>query len=165
MKELIVQCAEYNVWANNRIINLLLKLEPGIAEKELTSSFPTLKATVIHMWSAESIWLQRLQLTEHPQWIQNSFAGSFEEACLECQKTSSIIEEFVKNQYDDRSFSHIVQFYDWKKLAHKMPVFQVLHHIFNHSTYHRGQLTTMLREAGIKEIPMTDFIVFAMKLK
>jgi uncharacterized damage-inducible protein DinB len=42
-------------------------------------------------------------------------------------------------------------------------VYHVLHHIFNHSTYHRGQLVTMLRQLGSKDIPATDFIAFVKK--
>jgi uncharacterized damage-inducible protein DinB len=37
-------------------------------------------------------------------------------------------------------------------------VWQVVHHLFNHGTYHRGQLVTMMRELGATTVPATDFI-------
>jgi uncharacterized damage-inducible protein DinB len=37
----------------------------------------------------------------------------------------------------------------------------MLLHVFNHGTYHRGQLVTMLRQLGIENIPATDFIVWS----
>jgi len=35
--------------------------------------------------------------------------------------------------------------------------------VFNHSTYHRGQLVTMMRQLGETNVPVTDFIAFARK--
>jgi uncharacterized damage-inducible protein DinB len=32
--------------------------------------------------------------------------------------------------------------------------------VFNHATYHRGQLVTMLRQIGAEKIPATDFAAF-----
>ena len=158
MKELLQQYAGYNVWANKLIIDALLKLDEGAVDREINSSFRSLRKTVYHTWGAEYVWLQRLQLVEHPVWVANDYAGSFEEACTNWQNSSQVLSEFVGKQFDDKALTHVVQYYDSKKNAHKTPVYQVLHHVFNHSTYHRGQLVTMLRQAGVLEIPGTDFI-------
>ncbi|MEI9934102.1 MAG: DinB family protein [Ferruginibacter sp.] len=40
------------------------------------------------------------------------------------------------------------------------PLYEVVFHVFNHSTYHRGQLVTILRQLGVEKIPSTDLIVF-----
>jgi uncharacterized damage-inducible protein DinB len=54
----------------------------------------------------------------------------------------------------------VLQYYTRQKKSFKTPVSGVLLHIFNHATYHRGQLVTMLRQAGEKKIPGTDMITF-----
>jgi len=161
MKELLLQYARYNVWANKLIIDALLKLEEGAVDKEMISSFPSVRRTVIHIWSAEYIWLQRLQLAEHPVWIEAEFNGAFEEACMQWQQVSASFVQFVEKQYDDRAFEHVLQFYDRQKVSCKMAVYHVLQHVFNHATQHRGQLITMLRQCGATKIPQTDYIVFA----
>jgi uncharacterized damage-inducible protein DinB len=69
----------------------------------------------------------------------------------------------VTDQYEDKSFSHVLQYYDKKKQSFKTPVVDVLMHLFNHSAYHRGQLVTMIRIAGGTKIPATDFIAFVRK--
>jgi len=46
---------------------------------------------------------------------------------------------------------------------YKQPVCQMILHVFNHGTYHRGQLVNMLRQLGIEKIPQTDFIVWSRK--
>src|SRR4051812_23802194 len=104
MKETLLQLARYNVWANKLIIDVLLKLEEEDLDREIASSFSTLKTTVYHTWSAEFIWLQRLQLTEHPVFIGDIFKGTFAEACADWQKVSETLVQFIERQFDDRGF-------------------------------------------------------------
>ena len=80
MKDLLQQMARYNIWANKQFIDILLKMNDEILDKEINSSFPSIRATIYHMWSAEDIWLQRLLLVEQPVWAQSVFEGSFKEA-------------------------------------------------------------------------------------
>ncbi len=160
MKELLLQYARYNVWANKQIIDSVFKLEEADVDREINSSFNTIRKTVYHVWSAEYVWLQRLQLVEHPLWVAGDFDGTFEAACIDWQRVSGELVQFAKKQFDDRSFGHVVQYHDLKKHPHKTPVSEIMLHVFNHSTYHRGQLITMLRQAGLNEIPGTDFITF-----
>jgi uncharacterized damage-inducible protein DinB len=161
MKELLLLYAKYNVWANKGIIDLMLKLSPDKLEQEVISSFPSIQDTVKHIWGAESIWLQRLMLAEQPAWAPDTFTGSFSDLCGEWSKASSETAAFVEKQYDDRGFTHVLQYYNLQHQSVKMPVYVALNHAFNHSTYHRGQLVTMLRQVGVTKIPLTDFFVFA----
>jgi len=163
MKETLLQYAGYNIWANKRIIQVMMKLEAAQQEQELASSFSSLKKTILHVWSAEYIWLQRLQLVEHPVWMEEGFQGTAEEACKQWQHTSVLLQQFVEKQFNDAAFSHVLQYYTRKNQSVKSKVGEVLIHVFNHSTYHRGQLVTMLRQMGISNLPATDFIAFAGK--
>jgi uncharacterized damage-inducible protein DinB len=161
MKELLLKYALYNVWANNLIIETLMGLDGEQSDREITSSFPSVRKTVCHVWSAEYIWWQRITLVEHPVWAESAFTGSLAEACQNWQDASAKLVAFVEKQFDDRALTHVFQYYDLKKNSHKSPVYLVLQHVFNHSTYHRGQLVTMLRQVGVKKIPQTDFIAYA----
>ncbi|MBW7912673.1 MAG: DinB family protein [Taibaiella sp.] len=163
MKQILQQMARYNIWANKQFIDILLKMDDEILDKEITSSFPSIRATVYHMWSAEDIWLQRLLLVEQPVWAQSVFEGSFSEAIDKWQETSKGLLDFVERQYNDDAFRHVLQYYNLKKVSFKLPVYTVLMQVFNHATYHRGQLVTMMRQAGIKKIPGTDFHSFITK--
>ena len=46
-----------------------------------------------------------------------------------------------------------------------MYIYQMLVHVFNHSTYHRGQLINMLRQLGIEKVPTTDFALWVKNKK
>ncbi|MCB9047291.1 MAG: DUF664 domain-containing protein [Chitinophagales bacterium] len=163
MKELLLRYARYNVWANAQFADVLLKLTDEQLDMEITSSFPTIRKTVYHMWSAEDIWMQRLYLAEQPVWAEGVFQGSFDDVISNWRTVSADLLAFVEKQFSDDSFAHVMQYYNLKKQSVKVPVHVGLMQVFNHATYHRGQLVTMLRQAGIKKIPSTDYYLFAIK--
>jgi len=163
MKELLLQMAKYNLWANKRIIDVMLKLDDEKLDKEIENSFPSLRATAYHIWGAEFLWLQRLQLTEQPVYMPYIFKGTFEEACNAWQQTSQVLIDFIERQYNDKALEHVFQYYNMEKQSFKNAVYEALQHVFNHSTYHRGQLVTMLRQVGVEKIPATDFTAFLRK--
>jgi uncharacterized damage-inducible protein DinB len=159
MKELLLQYARYNAWANKRILHAVSNLDEEALNKTMVSSFPTIKATIYHIWSAESIWLQRLLLTENPVWADSVFEGSFETACAEWLAVSDALIQFTERQRDDVAFEHIFQFYHDKE-SYKFPVYTALNHVFNHSSQHRGQINTMLRQAGYTKLQSLDLCTY-----
>ncbi|HLO83040.1 MAG TPA: DinB family protein, partial [Chitinophagaceae bacterium] len=59
-----------------------------------------------------------------------------------------------------------LQYKNYKGEEFSQPLYEILLHVFNHGTYHRGQLVTMIRALGHEEaLPQTDFIVWARKVK
>ena len=64
MKELLQQYAAYNIWATQRILDVILALPEEKQLAEVPSSFNSLYRTVLHMWDAESGWWQRMKMEE-----------------------------------------------------------------------------------------------------
>ena len=160
MKEILTQYAEYNIWANTLIIDAMMNLPEDAVDKKIDSSFDTIRTTVYHCWSAEDIWLQRLLLAENPVWAESTYQGTFKDACFRWQQASGALFSYITGSSDEELKNNI-SFKDRKGQGYYMPPYQILHHVFNHSTYHRGQLVTMLRQTGETKIPGTDFITFA----
>jgi len=61
---------------------------------------------------------------------------------------------------NDGDFVQILSYKNTSGQPFSQPVYQILLHLFNHSTYHRGQLVTMLHQLEFTSIPATDFLVF-----
>ncbi|MCD6011172.1 MAG: DinB family protein [Flavipsychrobacter sp.] len=156
MKELLLSYARYNVWANKQMIDTMLQLGPDAVDKEVTSSFPSLRTTVYHIWGAEDIWLQRLQHVAKPTWAAAGFEGSFEEACHNWEERSAQLMHYVAKM-DDAALHNMLHYNDIKGNPYQRHIWEVLQHVCNHSTYHRGQLVAMLRQCGATAIPQTDF--------
>ncbi len=162
MKELLEQYASYNVWANERLLNTALTLNKTLLQQTVTSSFPGVIATFQHIWNAESIWWQRVKLQEHIQLPGNSINSSMKEVADGLLSQSKQWEEWV-GKSTETVLEHVFAYYNSKKEYFKNPVWKTVLHIFNHSTYHRGQVVTILRQLQIEKIPLTDFIEYTRK--
>lgn len=151
--------ASYNYWASQELSKRLLLLSAEQQEAELPSSFRSIKATIIHLWDAESIWWQRLKLNENIVVPSLSFHPTTPEALNGLLGQSQQWKEWV-DQATLPQLEHVFAYQNSKKELFKQPVWQMLMHVFNHGTFHRGQIVTMLRQLGEEKIPQTDFIVF-----
>ena len=76
MKKLLLQYAAYNVWANQRMVECISNLSDDQINREITSSYKSINATLLHLWDAESIWWQRIKLQEQIDVPSTNFNGS-----------------------------------------------------------------------------------------
>jgi uncharacterized damage-inducible protein DinB len=159
MKELLQQYAAYNIWATKLLTDRISKLSDEEINREIISSFPSLYKTLQHMWMAEEAWWKRLKLTENIVLESTQFTGSFNEMAEMMAKQSQQFKEWVDGA-TEHQLVHVFAFVRNKEQI-KMPVYQMLHHVFNHASYHRGQLVTMLNQLGADKIPGTDFSTFS----
>jgi uncharacterized damage-inducible protein DinB len=162
MKELLKQFAAYHIWANQKLIDVILSLPEEQQTREIPSSFTSLYATILHMWNAESIWWQRMKLQERIIGPIENFKGNITDSCNGLMNQSQQWEQWIRNA-SDLSIDHVFAYTNSKKEQFKQPIYQMLLHVFNHGTYHRGQLVNMLRQLGVEKIPQTDFIVWSRK--
>jgi uncharacterized damage-inducible protein DinB len=162
MKEIFIQLASYNIWANNLLFDVIGQLSPELQNKEVSSSFPSLYKTVLHVWNAESIWWQRLKLQERIIAPAENFNGSFNELAHQVITLDRQWYDWINNA-QEHMLQHVFLYQNTKREQFKQPVFQMLLHLFNHGTYHRGQLVTIMRELNITKIPATDFILWSRK--
>ncbi|WP_121352440.1 DinB family protein [Flavisolibacter nicotianae] len=162
MKEIILQLATYHTWANELLLNTAGALSEEQQHAEMRSSFPTVYKTFLHMLDAESIWWQRLKLQEKIDIPSQSFSGDMQALASQLLQQNRLWQEWAGGA-GEHALQHEFIYYNLRKERFKQPVYQMLLHLFNHGTYHRGQVVTMLRELGIEKIPQTDFIVWSRK--
>jgi len=162
MKEMLQRYAAYNVWANHKLIFAMEPFGETAWFTELPSSFNTLYKTVLHIWDAESIWWQRMRMHESFIIPSKTFDPSPKDACNGWLQQSMQWEEFVKSpQLDEEALLSQLHYKNLKGEAFVQPVSDIIHHVFNHSTYHRGQLITMMHALGATNFPATDYVHWA----
>ena len=162
MKKMLAQYAAYNLWANNRIIEVINNLTDEQVDREIVSSFSSIKNTLLHLWDVENIWWQRMKLAEVQVWQSDNFEGSLLELNTNIQAQSKQWKEWI-DLATEAALEHEFIYRNSKKDQFKQPVYEMLMHLFNHQTYHRGQLITLLRQVDEKNIPNTDLISFLRK--
>ena len=164
MKEHLRQLAAYNLWANQKLTDLVLSLPEEKQQAEVPSSFKSLYKTILHMWDAETIWWQRVKLNEKLIVPSENFNGSMKDVVNGLIQQNQQWLDWVNNA-SEAALEHVFQYYTLKKEYFKQPVYQVILHVFNHGTYHRGQLVNILRQLAIEKIPQTDMIVWSRSKK
>lgn len=158
MKELLQQFAAYNIWATKLLVDRISKLSDEEINREIVSSFPSIYKTMQHMWLAEEVWWKRLKLMENIVLESGKYTGTFNEMVDILARQSQQYKDWIDGATETQ-LAHVFA-YVRNKEQHKMPVYQMLLHVFNHATYHRGQLVTMLNQLGADKIPGTDFSTF-----
>lgn len=160
MKEIFVQYAAYNLWANGLLLNVVKTLSEQQRRTEVKSSFSSVHNTLLHLLDAESIWWQRLKLQERINRPGDGFTGDFSELSKKLLEQNKLWVEWV-NSAGEHTLQHEFIYHNQNGERFKQPVYQMLLHLFNHGTYHRGQLVNLLRQLGVEKIPQTDFIVWS----
>src|SRR5688572_18603836 len=97
MKTLLQQYAAYHTWANQKLADLILTLSEELQQKEVITSFSSLHLTILHMWSSESIWWQRLKLQENITAPYNYFKGDTKEVIQHLMQQNKMWEDWVNN--------------------------------------------------------------------
>ena len=161
-KKYFTEVAAYNVWANDIVWGWLDQISDEQWNQNIVSSFNSIGETALHIVSAETIWLDRLNKVEAPVWIQSTFKGSKEETIELWKRSTAGLKKFM-DEFDEAGMMDILVFKRINGDRYEMPHYQVFAHIFNHSTYHRGQLVTMLRQAGFTNVGSTDKLGFYRK--
>ncbi|HVX26492.1 MAG TPA: DinB family protein [Parafilimonas sp.] len=155
-KQYFKEIAEYNLWANTIVCGWLEQISDEQWNKEIISSFNSIQETVLHIISAENAWLQRFK-KQPVEWLQSIYKGTKEEHIKLWKQTSEGFKAFV-DAFDEKDLNTNLDFKRLNGDAYSMPYYQLFAHVVNHATYHRGQLVTMLRQAGFTNISATDLL-------
>jgi len=147
----------YNSWADHRILETLAALPEEQYRQDMKGSHGGIHTTLVHLVGAEKIWLERFQgnprpfLSENPPASLQEVKSIWEKVGFETAQwlgTASdkkLQETFTMKTSKGETLTHVY----W----------QAFQHLVNHSSYHRGQIVTYLRQLGVKP-PTTDMILF-----
>lgn len=148
----------YNAWANRRILTAVEGLTPGEVDRDLGSSFPSILTTLAHMASAEWIWLRRWKGTS-PRGIPGDWDLTTLQALSDrWGEVEAELREFVE-ALGPGDLARTLVYRNTAGVEFSAPLRQLLRHVVNHSTYHRGQVVTMLRQLGAQGVS-TDLVQF-----
>jgi uncharacterized damage-inducible protein DinB len=158
MVQEIKELYAYNRWANQRILSACSALAPEELERDLRSSFPSVLATLGHLLGADWIWLERWNgrsPTGVPEgWEPWSWNGLTQRWIEVEQRRTAFIEELRSPD-----LQRVVHYRNLQGTPLAAPLWQLLRHVVNHSTYHRGQVVTLLRQLGAPAVS-TDLVLY-----
>lgn len=148
----------YNRWANRLILDAASRLSVDELARDLGSSFSSVGDTLAHILAAEWVWLERWR-GRSPEAIPGFWGlGTLDEV----RKAWAEVEDdqaALLTELGEADLTRRVAYRNTKGEPLEEAMGQMLRHVVNHSTYHRGQVVTMLRQLGAAA-PSTDLILF-----
>ncbi|MGE7768433.1 DinB family protein [Peribacillus sp. NPDC096540] len=150
MKNSSLKFYDYHIWANNKVFAHLQTLPQNVTTEEVTSVFPSIKDTLVHMYVVDHGWLSTIlrdessdidEMKERVEVLAESAQKQditglqklYDDLYLEFREAFNEINDF--DQIESIFFGQLDCSY------HDM-----ITHIVNHGTYHRGNITAMLRQ-------------------
>ena len=150
---------DYHYWARDRLLDALEPLTSDQLTRDMGSSFKSVRDTIAHTYAAEWAWYER-------------WHGRSPKALLPLDQfadVASLREAWSAHEARMRAYVHsldeagVERAIDYTLLngaAGSTPLWQMLQHVVNHASYHRGQVTTMLRQLGASPAKPMDMIAY-----
>ena len=150
----------YNTWMNEKLYAVCAQIDDAQRKRDRAAPFASMHGTLNHLLLTDRVWMSRFQNAPPPQGIHaldQELYSDFEELRRERETQDEIISTYIdgltplelKRTLTFRGMSNPAEFTCSLSLA--------LLHFFNHQTHHRGQLTTLLEQAG-HDCGVTDLL-------
>jgi uncharacterized damage-inducible protein DinB len=149
---------DYNAWANHRSLEAASALTAEQFTKSLGNSFSSVRDTLGHIYGAEWVWLERFQgrsPSSLPDTTQFADIASLQARWAEHEIRLLTFVRGLKQSDLDR----VLEYKTLKFGVYRNPLWESMQHLVNHGTYHRGQVTTLLRQLGAQPMA-TDLMHF-----
>jgi uncharacterized damage-inducible protein DinB len=149
---------DYHAWANHRSLDAASALSAEQFVRPMGSSFGSVRDTLAHLYGAEWIWLERFQgrsPSSLPDTTQFKDLASLRERWTELEgRLLGFVRGLTQTDLD-----RVFEYKTLKYGVYSNPLCESLQHVVNHGSYHRGQVTTLLRQLGAQPIA-TDLMHF-----
>jgi uncharacterized damage-inducible protein DinB len=150
---------DYHYWTRDRVLAAVARLTPEQYTRELVSSFRSVRDTLVHTYSADWIWYQRWHgqsPTAPVPFDRFPDVESLRDAWVNLEHE---VRAHVASR-DEAGLSAVVEYRLLNGTPGATPFWQMLQHVVNHGSYHRGQVTTLLRQLGATPPESVDLITF-----
>jgi uncharacterized damage-inducible protein DinB len=149
---------DYHYWARDRALDAAAALEPEQFTRDLGNSFRSIRDTLAHLYAAEWAWCSRWNGQSPTAFPAVTFPD-----VPALRSRWSELESDVRAVLERMGAQGLDAVIEYKMLNGdpRASVFwQMLQHVVNHASYHRGQVTTMIRQLGATPPQSMDLITF-----
>ena len=159
------QLAAYNGWANARLYEAALALDEEAYRRPVGVFFSSLHGTLNHLLVTDRIWLRRLTGEgDHPDRLDAIlYDDRLELAAARVAEDQRLAR--VVDGYEEQAYARPVSYRTTRGVAHEQPLHDILAHLFNHQTHHRGQAHACLSILTGAEPPSLNLLALQRGVK
>ncbi len=155
--ELLQTHLAYNAWASARLLEAADKLPPEDLNRDHGTSDKSVLGTLVHVFAADRVWLRRIEGNAPLPFVT---AGDHDLGVLR-REWPQLNERWINwgGELTPQSLETRISYKDLRGNAWETPLWQVVLHVVNHATHHRGQAAGFLRSMGHTPPPL-DLIAY-----
>jgi uncharacterized damage-inducible protein DinB len=148
-KAYIQQAYDYTCWANHRYLTVAEGLTQEQLHRKQGHSWEDVHGVLVHMLSSEGVWLQRWRGASPKKHLDPKDFPTLAGLRERWAQQESEMRLFIESQSEDGLQSSIA-YSTFNGEAFRVPLWQMLMHVINHETHHRGELAAMF---ALMEVP------------
>lgn len=150
---------DYHYWSRDRMIAAVDAVTPEQFTRDLGSSFRSIRDTVVHIYAAEWAWHSRWQGHSPTSLLDSRTFPDVAAVRTAWTELEAKMRGFLQS-IDEHGLDRVIEYKLLNGQPGASPLWQMLQHVVNHASYHRGQVTTMLRQIGAAPPKSMDMIAF-----
>jgi len=151
---------DYHYWARDRALDAIEVLTPEQYTRDLGNSFKSVRDTVVHTYSAEWNWYLRWVGTSPTSMLDPAQFPDLATVRSDWKSQEEKVRVFVASIGAANELGRMFKYRLMNGDEAQSIFSHMLQHVVNHATYHRGQITTMLRQLGAPPPKPQDLIRF-----
>jgi uncharacterized damage-inducible protein DinB len=152
---------DYTVWASQRILDAAAALSPDELTRDFGTGDKSVLGTLLHIYGGDIVWIERMygtSLTARP-YDENATLATLQ---AEWPRTWDRWKKYVDGLTIEEADADVAYF-SFKGDHFKTPAWQIILHVVNHGTHHRGQVAGFIRSLG-KTPPVLDLSYYYRQL-
>lgn len=148
----------YHQWATGRVLEETVPLPSAQLVKPLGGSFGSVYGALVHMYQADCIWRDRLSGRPTGQLADYEAPGCTYELQTAWIDMLSEMAAWADG-LTENDWAREMSYTNLAGVPYRTPLWQMILHVVNHGSHHRGQITNMLRQLDVKPVNL-DLIAF-----
>jgi uncharacterized damage-inducible protein DinB len=153
---LLNELFDYNYWARDRQLQACADLTEEQFLRPLGNSFPSLRDTLTHLLAVEWLWLERWRGHSPRTLLAPEEFPTLTALSLRWQTVEREMREYVAG-LSEEEIGRTVSYVSTRGQTWPYTLGRMILHLLHHQSYHRGQVTSLLRQLGAQP-PKVDFL-------
>jgi uncharacterized damage-inducible protein DinB len=141
-KQYLQQVYDYTYWANHRYFVVAEGLTDEQLHRMQGHSWGDVHALLVHMLSSEWVWLQRWNGSSPKGHLNKDDFPTLDALRVRWTEQEAEMRAFIRAQTDE-SLEAVITYANFSGETFHVPMWQMLMHVANHETHHRGELAAM----------------------
>ncbi len=154
----ILEHLDYSSWASLRLVEAASQLAPEELTRDFGTADHSVLGTLVHIYAADRAWIGHIESAPPAAFLDSAIDMHLSVLQNDWPVVQQRWHTMAAN-LDDNTVQTVVSYTDTKGNPYQSTIQQIVLHVINHATHHRGQVSGFLRAMGHRP-PVLDLMKY-----